>query len=73
MMQEMTFLQPRPLSGDNGEAVLKVHEVFAEEMPGSPVAFPMEVKAIMHRSNTDGGLTKYAYYGAWQGRHQIWT
>ena len=156
--------------GANGEAVLKVHEIFSEEMPGSPIAFPMEVKAIMHRSDTegygqvyypewdmfwdpafdpaafalltaeqkaaavhetvkyaynddyvgvqpegdpamykdrntvyemvhrygvydgttgqdvmktksfgfpivytDGGLTKYAYYGAWQGRHQIWT
>lgn len=22
---------------------------------------------------TDGSLTKYAYYGAYQGRHQIWT
>jgi hypothetical protein len=40
--------------GANGEAVLKVHEMFAEEMPGSPVAFPMEVKAIMHRSATEG-------------------
>ena len=40
--------------GDNGEAVLKIHEKFLEGFPGSPVVFPVEMKAIMHRSDTEG-------------------
>lgn len=147
--------------GDNGEAVIKLHEKFPEGMPGSPVELLGEMKAIMHRAATEGygqvyypnwealwgpeadpnltelphksakyaynenylavkdadadtvykdrdtvyemthrygvynadtgqdvmkiksfgfpirytisGITKHAYYGAWQGRHQIWT
>ena len=50
--------------GDNGEAVLKLHERFPEGMPGSPVELLGEMKAIMHRAATEG--YGQVYYPNWE-------
>jgi hypothetical protein len=148
--------------GDNGEAIIKIHEKMIEDFPGMNLELPAEIKAIMYRSDlqgygkvsypdfeslfgpeadfenlteiphvqakyaynadylavkegdsataykdrnsatemthrygvydattgedvlktrsfgfpiryTENGLTQHAYYGAWQGRHEIWS
>ena len=50
--------------GNNGEAVIKLHERFPEGMPGSPVEFLGEIKAIMHRAATEG--YGQVYYPNWE-------